>query len=214
MDHVAEERLVPETIEGILTQGGEGRRWFLVFAGLCAGLASIAAILVLFSPLLFPKPLALRARDIVMLPADAHVTSVVEGDRMGDGDVWFTLAEPKGPKSREEGIWKLNGLFPPSKLPFASFPSSPATGSSGTHLKTTMTKAALPSSKSTRSKIGPGKARAIVMSASAFSPGTTVVKDGTYSYRPPGWTGSSAETMLTYDAATGRYHYRHRSESY
>lgn len=101
-----------DTIIGILSNSGDGKRTFQRFIWGLIGLALLAVVLVVIGPRLWPPSPAAVAAKIARLPSDASVSDAqLEGHETGT--IVFSLPEPKGPGSRLMEIWTINGLMPP-----------------------------------------------------------------------------------------------------
>lgn len=98
------------TISSIMAGSGEGRRAFLRFAWVLAGVAGLFVLGALVKPFLWPIPLSEQAEEIVALPYGAKVLKVEHEPDRSMGEVWFTLPEPKGPGSALGEVWAKNGL--------------------------------------------------------------------------------------------------------
>jgi hypothetical protein len=197
-----------DTIAGIVSGDGSGKRTFILLAWLLGSVAALALMVAILKPVLFPPSLADQVKAYVQLPYDAHITSFTRGEIRGDVDVWFTLPEPKGAGTREAEVWTLNSLSlppPPRAItpiyvahkarPHAPRPAPKSgTGKSVATSPTTSTTTAKAATATT-------SGRSTIVS---YSPWTTTVSGTTYQYAPP--TGD--RKILTYDTSTARYHFR------
>jgi hypothetical protein len=187
MSRSTNEPLGNDTLVGIVSQGDQGKKIFVVMAWAVAGFAVLATTIALAKPLFFPPTLLQRAVRIVPLPSDVTVKRIVEGTQETEGEVWFTVPEPKGPGSREKEIWLHAGLA----APFS--PSVPSK----------IAKMPLPGRASAHRVSTPGRPSRPV-GAVAHTLYTTYVEGNTYSIR----YGSQDETSLSLDSASGWYHYK------
>lgn len=183
----AADELANDTIVGIVSQDGAGRRVFNFLIGLAIALAGLAVAVVALKPYIIPPTLAERAASIVQLRFGATVEKVVEAKRRGDGDVWFTLKEPAGYEGTSlQSIWMTSGhSYSWSASSVAVRPAPPRV----------RTPAGSASSPTGTAKAKPGKAKASTPKvAKAATPAwPTILRDG--------------ETYLEFDKATKRYHF-------
>jgi hypothetical protein len=113
MARVVSEAPAGETIVGIVTESGDGRRTFRKLVWSLSGLAVLAVVIVMLRPVLWPPTLSMRAVKLMALPPNSNVLAVNEGRWDREGVVEFSLPEPKGPGSRLTEVWLLNGFPAP-----------------------------------------------------------------------------------------------------
>lgn len=217
MSRIADDRIGADTVVGLVSQGSESRRGtYGLLAGL-AGVAGVCLMVALLKPVIVPASLAKRASGIVVLPADAHILSVKDGDAREHGDVWFTVPEPKGPGTRQDEIWGLNGNAAVSGTPFVRPVRGTPVVRHPSKGKPAMSPALAPSSPAKVPSARPRPAKL----ASPKGPGVVVASPAIVVKTIRPWVtervGQSLRTgrfggdqiILSFDPISHRYHYLH-----